>query len=205
MLINKNYYKIRLSNIHDEDLLLMHIKKQKNKIETNSENILNFLYFTLEALDNRRNSIDARCNILLIISTTIAVFFVSQLGRDGLLYPNNIFLFVNACCITSEVLMITLSYIFLISPIPRRRKQRKKNTKSLSWFYLIANSTKEEYYADIQNLSDIDIAKELSSQIITISKLLRKRYLRMKYICYFHYFSLLHFAIYVILILIGKE
>lgn len=180
-------------------------KKQSTQIETiinadktkAEDSRLEFLYFTLNALDNRRNAVDSRSNIILVLSTTIVVFFTSLLSKDSIFYPENLFLLINAVLIAAEAVMSCIYSLLLISPLTRKRKERKKEQKSLSWFYLIANMSSTEYRKEIEKFESPSIIEELSTQTVLISKLLKKRYMRMKWVCIMQYIVLGHLFLYV--------
>lgn len=182
-------------------------KKQSTQIEiitnTNTDKVkaedsrLEFLYFTLNALDGRRNAVDSRSNIILVLSTTIVVFFTSLLLKDSIFYPENLFLLVNAVLIAAEAVISCIYALLLISPLTRKRKERKKDQKSLSWFYLIANMSPKEYGEEIEKMEPSGIIEELSTQTVLISKLLKKRYTRMQRVCFIQYVTLGHLFIYI--------
>ena len=170
----------------------VHAETTQNVDEQKSE----FLYFTLEALDNRRNAIDSRTNVILLLSTTVIVFFASQLSEGSFFYPKNLVLLINAIVIAAEAIFSCIYSLLLISPLTRKRKDRKNPQKSLSWFYIIADMSPENYEKNINKMNNGGFTKELSLQIVLISRLLKKRYLRMKTACIIQYIVLCHLFLY---------
>lgn len=170
-----------------------------NKFETEADSHrLEFLYFTLSALDSRRDAVDSRSNVILVLSTTIVVFFTSLLSKESIFYPENLFLLINAIIVALEAIISCIYSLRLISPLTRKRKDRKKQQRSLSWFYLVADMTPKEYEKEIEKADSSDIVEELSKQIISISKLVKKRYLRMKTTCILQYIVLIHLLFYIV-------
>lgn len=151
-----------------------------NQIENQKE----FLYATLTNLETRRTAVDTRTTVVLAFSTVFLGLMFSQLKSGEFLYHNgNVIYKILQFLIILIFSISCFSSLLLISPIKRPKKIRKKVRFSLSFFYLIANQSHEEYYEEVNNLSINSINKELAKQVVEISKLLKKRYKRLKTTC----------------------
>lgn len=192
----------------NDDLILEALEKLDTIIKNDSceddfRYKLEFLYYTLNALDSRRDAIDARANIVLLLSTIVFGFFSSQLSDGGLFYPENTFNYIATLLILAATSSACIFSVRLISPIVRNSKERQNTSKSLSWFYLISNMTKDEYASEIRSANNEVIINELSTQVVLISKLLTKRYLRSKIACYSLYISLALLTAYIGIVLLN--
>ncbi len=161
-----------------------------------------FLYNTLNALDNRRTAVDARSSVCLAVSTTSLVLILSQYDKDSLLMPTNIFELIIYILILLTLSISVLYSILLVAPIRKYNKPVKnKLIKNYSWFYAIARGTKNDYIDSINSLKKKEILTELSSQVYSISLLLDKRYYRLSILCCFLNISLFLIIVYVLVII----
>jgi hypothetical protein len=161
-----------------------------------------FLYSLLGFFDSRREAIDLRSSVILAASSLGLGLFLSQMKHGEFLYPDCSLVYkILAILILSSFLLACGMSLSLIAPISRSHKIKKIKAKSLSWFYLIAEETHEEYHKDITELSDDDILKELTKQVLEISKLLKKRYDRLEYSCKCLYIGIAILLIYIVLMM----
>jgi hypothetical protein len=175
--------------------------QNKNTIEKDRSK-LEFLYFTLNAFDNRRTAIDARTSIVLLFSTTMTVFFASQLAEGGFFYPKNQFLLIFAIFIAALAVVSCIYSLRLISPLKRPKKERKVKQKSLSWCDIVADKTPDDYEREIKELDDAGLVTELSTQAVRISVLLKKRYKLLDNACKIQYVVLCFLFFYIAVVLL---
>ena len=168
----------------------------ENQIEYQKE----FLYATLNNLETRRTAIHTRTTVVLAFSAVFLGLLFSQLKSGEFLYHNGVVYFKIILFAIIGIFSIScISSLLLISPIRRPRNVRRKVKFSLSFFYLIANKTNDDYFNEIQQLSINSINKELAKQVVDISKLLKKRYKRLKTTCYLLYLGIILTVIYSLL------
>lgn len=179
-------------------------------MEENSENIerLKFLYFVLNSFDDRRSAIDKRATVVLAASSLALGLIFNQVSVGDFFYPGeSTFYKIIIALIMIGFTISSCMSLYLIAPISRTRHIRRKEKmnptdplkKTLTWFYLLSDSNSVAYNNTISELTLPDIEKELCNQVIKISNLLKKRYLRLKSACNILYFALSVLLIYSLL------
>jgi len=147
-----------------------------------------FLYNLLSSFETRRSSIDTRATIILAASSLLVGLVFSQIKKGEFLSTEGNITYKIIIIIIILFFVASLVYsLLLVAPINRSKKEKKKFTRSLSFFYLIADETVDDYHEEIRKQSLKNIVKELSKQTVLISRLLKKRYDRLERACKFLY------------------
>ncbi|MCX7749351.1 MAG: DUF5706 domain-containing protein [Clostridia bacterium] len=197
---NKSNRKVDVNSLSQTEIYnLIRSYDRKNNNEDCFQSQKAFLYSLLASFDTRRNAVDMRCSITLALGIGSLIAVLSQMKAGEFLYPTIFSMKVGILIIILLILISCIVCLSLISPITRTRKEKKMPSKSISWFYLIANMTINEYSKEIQNLDDKEMIQELSKQVVLISKLLKKRYNRLIVACNFLSIGLVCIAIYIVI------
>lgn len=194
---------------------------------TSSTRQLAFLSSQLSFLDARRSAIDIRATVVLAASSLALGLVFSQLKSGELLYPGpcvfdkgwstfvsqvrpSQLLFPGSCVVNRvmvgsilvSLMVACILSLVLIAPIARPRRIRRVETKSLSWFYLIASMTPAEYHQEIVALTDADILVEQATQTVKVSRLVKERYRRLKWACRSLYSAIVLLIVYSVVMLL---
>jgi hypothetical protein len=163
-----------------------------------------FVYDLLEALDRRRAAVDARCAVVFAIAGAAFALFITQLKSGELLYPGRCIWKLAFCSIILSLLSISMLLgLSLIAPISTPKARPSRSSIPLSWFYQIADLSEEDYHRAVMEQDKESILRESSGQVVKISRLLKKRYDRLKWTCYFLYWAIISLALYACIILIN--
>jgi Family of unknown function (DUF5706) len=196
-------------------------RPEKSPSTISSTRQIEFLYSQLSFLDARRTAVDMRATVVLAASSLALGLVFSQLKSGELLYPGSCvfdkgwstvvsqvrpsqLLFPGSCVVNRvmagsilvSLMVACILSLMLIAPIGRSRRVRRVETKSLSWFWLIANMTPAEYLQEIVALTEADILVEQATQTVKVSRVVKVRYRRLKWACRSLYCSIMLLIVY---------
>lgn len=156
-----------------------------------------FLEKLLDTFNNRRTAIDSRATFICTIGLALFGFLLTQSGEifKNLSGPKISLLII------LEVLPLIVSIIYslsLIAPLRRPRQKRRIKEKTLTWFFHIPSQTLDEYKANVLGLTEYELAEQTAKQVYELSILLRIRYCRLMYACWYLGISIILFSIFLV-------
>jgi hypothetical protein len=143
-----------------------------------------FLEKLLDTFNNRRSAVDSRATIICTISLAMFGFLLTQGPDIFKSLPATVRYIMIALVIAPTFGAVAYS-LSLIAPLRRPRKERKTKMKSLTWFYKIPEQTLSEYQASVKGLTESELIDQTSKQVYELSVLLKTRYDRLLYACWY--------------------
>jgi hypothetical protein len=137
-----------------------------------------FMDKLLDTFNNRRTAVDARATLICTFSVALFGYLFTQpatlLGDTPSRGTIGMYVLLLLPSFASVVYSLSL-----VAPLRRATRERRADTRSLTWFYLIPRYSMDEYSVEVRNLSDRDILDLTIKQVHELSCLLQQRYRRL--------------------------
>lgn len=153
-----------------------------------------FLEKLLDTFNNRRTAVDSRATIICTVGLAFFGFLLTQSKEIF----NGLSTFKVSLFVTLVLIPLVVSVIYslsLIAPLRRPRKKRINEEKTLTWFFHIPQQTLAEYQENIMGLTESQLVEQTAKQVYELSVLLRTRYCRLIYSCWYLGISIILFTI----------